>query len=103
MAKKKPRARKTSATYTLMVQKYLDRHPDANRKQIASSLKLTVEQVSGILTRLRVTGRLPKTHGLFREKTGKSDGATFTAADVLAVKKVGVEKIKAILKLLEQL
>lgn len=99
MAKKKPRAKKQIYTKTEQVLKYLVRHPEAPRQQIAAALKLTTQQVSGIIARLRVMDRLPD-KCIYVEK---KEGDSFTTTDVLAVKKIGVKKVKAIIKLLEAL
>jgi non-ribosomal peptide synthetase component E (peptide arylation enzyme) len=100
MAKKKPRSRKKVPTHIERVQKYLARCPDASAERIADTLNLTLQQVYGIINSLRKTNRLPD-GCIYAVKKGAAD--SFTTADVLTVKKIGIAKTKAILKLLEQL
>lgn len=100
---KKPRARKAArVSHTDKVARYLKQHPGANYQQIAAALKLTVQQAYSIIYHLEKSGRIPKINRTSR-KTKKSAEKTFSEADILAVKNIGLDMVKAIIKLLEKL
>jgi predicted transcriptional regulator len=102
MAKKLPRARKTKVTNKQRVADFIDEHPGCTKNEICKVLKLTRQQVDASIIQLRRQNFFHSDHQFATAKRGHVD-TSFSIQEVVTVKKIGIEKTKQILRLLEQL
>ena len=83
------RARKTRVTKASRIRKYLEDNPNTPPTQVAKALKISVHSVHSTMH----TDKLRR--GIVKKNN------TFTIEEVMVVNRLGVEKVKAIIKLLE--
>ncbi|KKK66145.1 hypothetical protein LCGC14_2967040 [marine sediment metagenome] len=99
------KTRRTS--YLFRVGQYIDEHTTHSKADIASALDLTEKQVDSCIWQLRKRGYFPESCQWATKRLGgeglSRKNITFTARDILAIKRIGVEKVKEILTLLKEL
>ena len=85
------RARKTKLTQASRIRAYLEKHPEARPSQVAKVLKVKPQNVHSTMHSDKV------------KQLSATKQPTFTIQEVVTIKKIGVEKVKQIIKLLEAL
>lgn len=100
MPKKKPRAQKQRPRIAAQVREYVGKHPTATRQKVATALGLKPVQVYGPYAKASYAAPLSRSEC---RKTFVSAVSLFSAEDILQVKRLGLSKVRGIVKLLEQL